>query len=311
MDAILKTIEDIKHKIPNICIKQDEPLKNHTTFKIGGPVRVMFFPETISSLTSIYDILNKNNTAIFILGNGSNVLASDDPHEIAVINTSKLFGISLSDITDPEHPERKEIDVMAGVLLSQLAVFAYENELTGLEFAHGIPGTLGGAVVMNAGAYGSEMSDVVSGTTAYNKTKGIYALTAAENEFSYRQSKFTSTGDIVLSSVIRLKQGDKESIKNKMDELCLRRKNSQPLDKPSAGSTFKRPKEGYAAELIEKSGLKGYTAGGAQVSKMHAGFIVNTGNATFSDVLAVIDHTQNTVYKQFGIMLEPEVKILQ
>ena len=136
-------------------------------------------------------------------------------------------------------------------------------------------------------------------------------MTVADNDFSYRKSIFTATGDLVLSSVIRLKQGDKESIKNKMDELSGRRKSSQPLDKPSAGSTFKRPKDGYAAELIEKSGLKGYTSGGAQVSEKHAGFVVNTGDATFSDVIAVIDHIQNSVYKKFGIMLEPEVKILQ
>ena len=307
MDNISKAINQIKNNHPHIDIKSNEPMRNHTTFKIGGEVRLMIFPETTDGLTDIYDILYTNNITPFILGNGSNILVSDDFHDLVVISTSKLCAVSLLETDDTEYGD---INAEAGVLLSNLAVFVYEKGLTGFEFAHGIPGTLGGAVVMNAGAYGGEMKDVVINTVAYNKDKGIHRLTATDNDFSYRKSRFTSTGDLVLSSTLRLKYGDKQSIKQKIDELSKRRRESQPLDLPSGGSTFKRPKEGYAAALIEQAGLKGYTAGGAQVSERHSGFIVNKGNATFSDVMAVIDHVQETVFKQSGIELESEIKII-
>jgi len=310
MDNISKAINQIENNHPHIDLKSNEPMRNHTTFKIGGNVRLMIFPETTDGLTDIYDILYTNNITPFILGNGSNILVSDDFHDLVVISTSKLCAVSLLETDDTNDTEYGDINAEAGVLLSSLAVFAYEKGLTGFEFAHGIPGTLGGAVVMNAGAYGGEMKDVVTSTVAYNKDKGIHKLTAADSGFSYRKSKFTSTGDLVLSSTLRLKYGDKQSIKQKMDELSKRRRESQPLDLPSGGSTFKRPKEGYAAELIEQAGLKGYTAGGAQVSEKHSGFIVNKGNATFSDVMAVIDHVQETVFKQSGIELESEIKII-
>jgi len=279
-------------------------LKDYTTFRIGGTVGQMYFPESQAELTEVCKTLEGLKITPFILGNGSNILASDEDLDIVVINTTKLTGISLNE-------ERNEISVEAGVLLSKLAVFAYENGLTGLEFAHGIPGTVGGAVVMNAGAYGGEMKDVVVSTTAYNKDLGIHTLTAAENEFGYRHSRFSGTSDIVLSADIRLRKGDKTDIKQKMDELALRRRESQPLDLPSGGSTFKRPKEGYAAALIEQAGLKGFSIGGAGVSEKHSGFIVNNGNATFSDVMAVIEHVQKEVFNKFGVELEPEIKIVR
>jgi len=190
-------------------------------------------------------------------------------------------------------------------------MFAYEHGLTGFEFAHGIPGTVGGAIVMNAGAYGGEMKDVVVSTTAYNKDLGIHTLTAAENDFSYRHSRFSDSSDIVLSAVIRLQKGDKDAIMHKMLELSARRRESQPLELPSGGSTFKRPKEGYAAQLIEQAGLKGFSIGGAEVSQKHSGFIVNNGNATFSDVMAVIEHVQKEVFNKFFVELEPEIKIVR
>jgi len=279
-------------------------LKNYTTFKIGGPVKLMYFPVSQTELTVVCKTLDGQGITPLILGNGSNILASDGELDIVVINTTKLTGISLNE-------ERNEIMVEAGVLLSKLAVFAFENGLTGLEFAHGIPGTVGGAVVMNAGAYGGEMKDIVISTTAYNKDLGIHALTAAENEFAYRHSRFSDSSDIVLSAVIRLQKGDKNAIKQKMDELSLKRRESQPLDLPSGGSTFKRPKEGYAAALIEQAGLKGFSIGGASVSQKHSGFIVNNGNATFSDVMAVIEHVQKEVLNKFFIELEPEIKIVR
>ena len=311
MDSIALAAEAVKYEFPNIIFKPDEPLKHYTTFKIGGPVSVMFFPENTAGLVGICNILKKKSISPLILGNGSNILASDKKLDLIVINTTKLNGISLKNAEDSGNQGYFDIAADAGVLLSKLAVFAYENELTGLEFAHGIPGTVGGAVVMNAGAYGGEMKDVVFGTTGYSIGTGEYVLTAAENEFSYRHSRFLETGDVVLSAVLRLKKGDKEDIKRKMDDLSNRRKKSQPLELPSGGSTFKRPKEGYAAALIEQAGLRGYTIGDAQVSDKHTGFIVNKGNATFSDVTAVVEHVKSEVFKQFGIQLETEIKVVR
>jgi len=311
MEAISKAIEAVKSKFPDTVIRLDEPMKKHTSFKIGGPVRMMIFPNNISCFTGICDILGNLSIAPFILGNGSNVLADDKKLDLVVINTLSINSISFCDTETPDPQKYKNIMVDAGVPLSKLAMFACDNGLTGLEFAHGIPGTLGGAVVMNAGAYGSEIKDIVLSTDVYGKTLGTFTLTAADNDFSYRQSRFTTTDEIVLSAIIRLSYGIKDEIKQKMNELDRRRRESQPLDQPSGGSTFKRPKEGYAAALIEQAGLKGYTVGGAKVSEKHTGFVVNTGNAAFSDVLAVIDHIRDVVFNRFNIRLEPEIKILR
>ena len=302
MDEISSAIEAVKHELPNIEFKLDEPLKNYTTFIIGGPVRFMLFPEDMNSLTKICNIISEFGITPFVLGNGSNVLASDERHDLTVINTSKLDSVELTGET--------EITAEAGARLSNLTVFAYEHGLSGFEFAHGIPGTLGGAVVMNAGAYGGEMKDVVFCTTAYNIKTGKYALTAPDHEYSYRHSRFSNTDDIVLSTVIRLGKGDKESIKRRMDDLSARRRESQPLDMPSGGSTFKRPNEGYAAALIEQAGLKGHRIGGAQVSEKHAGFIINRGGATFSDVMAVVDHVRETILRLYGVELELEIRLI-
>jgi UDP-N-acetylmuramate dehydrogenase len=302
MDAISRAIDAIIKMQPDIAFKLNEPLKYHASFKIGGLVRAMFFPDSIACLTEIYGVLGEHGIAPLIMGNGSNILASDETHELAVINTTLLNRIELVNET--------EILAEAGALLSKLAAFACKHSLSGLEFAHGIPGTLGGAVAMNAGAYGGEMKDVIINTNAYNTKSGKYSLAAPEHDFSYRHSRFTDSGDIVLSSVMRLTKGDSDSVKRKMDELLARRRESQPLDLPSGGSTFKRPSEGYAAAFIEQAGLKGFTIGGAQVSKKHAGFIVNRGDATFTDVMAVIGHVRKTVFMQFGIMLELELKIV-
>jgi UDP-N-acetylmuramate dehydrogenase len=259
----------------------------------------------------VCDLLTKYDIKPLVIGNGSNLLVNDEYHEIIVINTSKLDSISIVDSLSVDSQEYCDISVDAGALLSKVALFAYENGLAGLEFALGIPGTLGGAIVMNAGAYGIEMKDVVYSTTAFNSNDGKFTLTAEENEFSYRQSRFTKTEDVVLSSILRLKPGEKTSIKKEMDDLSARRRESQPLELPSGGSTFKRPEEGYAASLIDQVGLKGFSIGGAQVSKKHSGFIVNTGDATFEDVIAVIEHVQDVVFKQLGIQLEPEIKIVR
>ena len=221
---------------------------------------------------------------------------------MVVVNTKGLDSI--------ENVSKTGIAAGAGVSLKALAVSAYERGLSGLEFAHGIPGTLGGAVYMNAGAYGCEMKDVVKLTNAIHHKTGEFAAEGAELGFSYRRSRFMDSGDTVTSAVLELRKGDKDSIKAKMDEMAGLRQNCQPLDMPSAGSVFKRPKSGYSGAFIEQAGLKGYAIGGAQVSEKHAGFIINRGNATFSDVMTVICHVQEEVFRQFGIELEPEIKIV-
>ena len=309
---IIDFITDITNKLPSTLIKLDEPIKDYTTFKVGGTVSVMIFPEGKNNLEDITDILSKHEIVPLVIGNGSNILADDRHLDIVVINTSKLNGISTIIDKTPAPQEYQDIEVEAGALLSDIAEFAQGNGLTGFEFAHGIPGTVGGAVMMNAGAYGGEMKDVIVSTTAYNSKDGVYSLTAAENEFSYRKSRFSDKNDIIFSAVIRLKKGDKSIIKSTMEELCTRRQESQPLDYPSGGSTFKRPEEGcYAASLIEQAGLRGFKIGDAQVSDKHTGFIINRGNATFTDVIAVIEHVQDVVFKQSGIRLIPEIKIVR
>jgi UDP-N-acetylmuramate dehydrogenase len=311
MDTVSLAIKTLMQKQPDIFFKLDEPLCHYTTFNIGGPVRAMFFPKNPTCLIEICNVLDDHSLTPLILGNGSNILAYDEKLDLVVINTSELNSSSLLPSKKHIAQEYEDITVDAGTLLSKAAVFACNHGLTGLEFAHGIPGTIGGAVVMNAGAYGEEMKDIVHGTTAFNVKTGVFTLTTAENEFSYRHSRFSEGNDIVLSTVLRLKKGDKKLIKQKMDELGARRRDSQPLDLQSGGSTFKRPGNGYAAALIEQAGLKGYTIGGAQVSVKHSGFIVNTGNASFSDVTTLIVHVQHEVLKQFSIKLEPEIKIIK
>ena len=309
-DNLAQTVNIIKQELPDVIIKLHEPLKNHTTFKIGGPVYAMLFPESVKDLTKICEISGRYESIPFIIGNGSNILASNKNHDIIVIKTSNINNISLVNEGSSATQGNVLIKVDAGVLLSEAAVFACKNSLTGFEFAHGIPGTAGGAVVMNAGAYGREMKDVVHSTTIYNKTLGKQELTATDNGFSYRRSRFSGTDDVILSTVIQLEKGDRAVIENKINDFDNRRKNSQPLEFPSGGSTFKRPAEGYAAALIEQAGLKGYSNGGAQVSEKHTGFVINRGNASFEDTVAVIEHVQETVFKQFGVQLELEVKVL-
>jgi len=309
-DRLIHAIETIRSELPSVVIKPDEPMVNHTTFKVGGPVFAMLFPESAKKLKEICGILDRYDITPFIIGNGSNILADDKKLDYIVIKTSNIKDILLLDTEASVKQKYRDIIVDAGAQLSGAAVFAYENGLTGLEFAHGIPGTAGGAIVMNAGAYGREIKDVVISTTVYVEKTGSRELTAAENEFSYRQSRFSKTNEIVLSAVIRLEKGNKESIKNKIDDFNSRRKKSQPLEFPSCGSIFKRPEEGYAAAYIEQAGLKGYKIGGAQISEKHAGFIINRGDASFTDIIKLIEHVQEVVLKRSGVKLELEAKIL-
>ena len=295
-----KTIQDY---LPDLKWVADEPMAKHTSFRIGGPAKRMAFPETREQLVLLTGFLQEAGVDPLLIGNGTNLLVADEGLDTVVIDTSaKLSHIELTG--------EGEITADAGVSLAKLALFAWKSGLMGLEFAHGIPGTLGGGVVMNAGAYGGELKDVVTKVTALYPD-GVKVLKPAELDFSYRHSVFSTGEGIVLGAKLKLEPGDKDAIKAKMDELMARRKASQPLELPSAGSTFKRPAGYFAGTLIEGCGLKGCRVGGAEVSPKHAGFVVNVGGATCADVLALIEKVRKTVYDAHGVMLEPEVKIIR
>lgn len=282
-------------------IKPDEPLSRHTSIRIGGPVDVLVTPRTKDQLLEVCRIIRAFGKEPLIIGNGSNILASDGRIDSVAVKT--FDGLSRADFSgDTCFAE-------SGMLLSRLALSAQKQGLSGLEFAYGIPGTLGGAVFMNAGAYGAEMKDVVVQTEVLGTDGQVRTIT--EHEFSYRRSIFITSGDIILGSRLKLTPDDPEEIMARMNEFSARRKASQPLDVPSAGSAFKRPKEGFAAVLIDEAGLKGFTIGGAQVSEKHAGFIVNKGGATCDDVLKLIEHVKKTVVRVFGIELEPEIRLIK
>lgn len=294
-------ISTLRRKLPSLELVFDEPMSRHTSFKIGGPVSVMAFPASVEELKATLEELRRLGIKPFVFGNGTNLLVQDEPLNIFAVKTNQRLNE-----TCPA-PDGG-IFAHCGALLSSLAVFAQKNGLTGLEFAHGIPGTLGGAVCMNAGAYGGEMSQVVERTEYLDDSMELRTATGKEHDFSYRHSLFSDSEKIVVSSLLRLKPGEPAEIKEKMEELSLRRRSSQPLNMPSAGSVFKRPPGGYAAAMIDSSGLKGLRVGGAQVSEKHAGFIVNLGGATCNDVLRLIEQVREIVFKEHGIQLEMEMK---
>lgn len=298
--ALDKMIGDYLPDLEWVC---DEPMAKHTSFRIGGPARRMAFPKTREQLVVLAGLLQEAGIEPLLLGNGTNLLVADEGLDTVVINTS-------AQLSRVEQTGECELTADAGVSLCQLALFAWKQGLAGLAFAHGIPGTLGGGVVMNAGAYGGELKDVIADVTALYPD-GVRTLTADEMGFSYRHSAFSSGEGIVLGAKLKLEPGDPNAIKAKMDELMARRKASQPLEFPSAGSTFKRPPGHYAGPLIESCGLKGARIGGAEVSCKHAGFVVNAGGATCADVLALMEKVQKTVFDTYGVLLEPEVKIIR
>ena len=283
-------------------VKVQEPMKNHTTFRIGGPADYYLCPHSTEELQKILQICRENKIEFFILGNGSNLLVSDKGYRGAVIQLWKNF----SDIVT----EDDAIAVKAGALLSKVAAEALEAGLTGMEFASGIPGTMGGAVMMNAGAYGGEMKDIIKEVTVLTKEGEILTLSQEEMNFGYRTSVVKEKGYVVISVVLQLKKGDREEICKLMNDLKERRVTKQPLDMPSAGSTFKRPEGYFAGKLIMDAGLRGFSVGGAQISEKHCGFVVNKGEATAADVLGLIKEVQKRVQEKFGVALEPEVKFL-
>ena len=300
-----KAIADVKAALPGMTLLENEPMSAHCSFKIGGPVRALAVPEDVISLSRLCSILKDNHIAPMMLGNGTNILFPDEGLAgLFLVSTEKLQKIFL--LSDGA------IYAEAGVPLARLASFAQQNGLAGLEFASGIPGTVGGGTIMNAGAYGGELKDVIESVVClYVPEQRLYELSNEQCAFAYRTSLFKRLGGcLILSVVFRPEKGEGEAIAAKMRELNERRRDKQPLDLPSAGSAFKRPEGYYAAALIDEVGLKGYTVGGAQVSEKHAGFVVNRGGATSHDVYELLMHVRNTVYREKGVQLEPEIIIL-
>lgn len=293
-------IEELK----NICgtVLLNEPMSLHTSFRTGGPAEVFIKAESTENIISAIDIAKKYNKQYIITGNGSNILVKDGGIDGIVINIGNEMSKIKCDGT--------KIYAQAGAMLSALATAAADEELTGLEFASGIPGTVGGAVFMNAGAYDGEIKDVIEYADVIDSEGNTHRLTKDELELSYRHSVIAEKNMIVVGAMFNLNKGIKKNITDKMADFAKRRRDKQPLNYPSAGSTFKRPEGYFAGKLIEDSGLKGKTVGGAQVSEKHAGFVVNIGNATSSDIIALMDGCIETVYNKFGVKLEPEVRIL-
>ena len=283
-------------------ILEAEPMKNHTTFRIGGPADALALPKTPEEVAEVVRFCHEHAQPYYVLGNGSNLLVSDEGYRGIVLQLYRNF----NDI----QVNGEMITVQSGAMLAAVARTAYQNGLTGLEFASGIPGTIGGAVVMNAGAYGGEMKHVLREVTVLTKEGEVLAIPAKALELGYRTSVIPKNGWIVLGAVLQLKKGDPEQILARMEELKEQRITKQPLDLPSAGSTFKRPEGYFAGKLIMDAGLRGFTVGGAQVSEKHCGFVVNRGNATAADVWELICEVKHRVKEMTGVELEPEVKLL-
>ena len=292
----------LSERLPHYEIKEEEPLAKHTSFRIGGPAELTVFPRSREELQTALRCAAETGCKPRILGAGTNVLAPDEGVRGLVLCLRDTFmGLTLLDDT--------RIEAMSGMTLAKTAMFAARNRLSGLEFAHGIPGTVGGAIYMNAGAYGGEMRDVAVETEFMRLDGTIERFSGAEQGFGYRTSAFQQREGVIVSAIFALTAGDEAEIRERIYELNQRRRASQPLELPSAGSTFKRPKEGYAAALIEQAGLKGFNVGGAAVSEKHAGFVVNLGGATAADVLRLIDAVRERVLQSSGIELEPEVRL--
>lgn len=302
MTALTDFQREISQILPDITLRFQEPMSRHTSFRIGGAAEVMALPENGDELAKILKVSKLLDCKTAILGAGTNVLAPDEGIAGLVI--------CLKDSMDGmERLDETHIRVAAGVTMTRAAVFAANHGLSGLEFAHGIPGTVGGGVYMNAGAYGGEICQVVEQVEIMSRDGEISVKSREDMGFSYRHSALEESGDIVLGAVFSLEPRDPEEIRGRMKELMAKRSASQPLDLPSAGSAFKRPVGGYAAALIDQAGLKGYQVGGAAISTKHAGFAVNMGGATASDVRNLLTQVSDRVFANTGIRLEPEIRI--
>ena len=305
MDWVTRLDKQMEDYLPDVRVLREEPMARHTSFRVGGPARRMAFPEKGEQLVLLLSMAWECGARPLVIGNGTNLLAPDSGLDRLVVETSGLSRLDMG-----EEPGRLLAE--SGVPLARLADFACRQGLTGLEFAHGIPGTVGGGVCMNAGAYGGELKQVVSGVSALFPEEGVKFLTGEELAFGYRRSFLTEHPEaVVLYAVFRLSAGDPEAIRETQRSLMARRKASQPLEWPSAGSTFKRPEGYFAGTLIDQCGLKGRTVGGAQVSEKHAGFIINRGGASCADIKELIRQIQAVVGEKTGVRLEPEVKFVE
>lgn len=299
---ILKGLEEI---ISKEKIKQNEPMKEHTSLKIGGPADFFIKVNCIEELKNILQFSKNNKIPLTIIGNGSNLLVKDKGIRGIVLKV-ELKNIQIKNVDQ----RNVEITVGNGIQMGFLAQKLLKEEITGFEELSGIPGTIGGTVIMNAGAHGKEMKDIVAEVTTIDYDGNIHVFTNEQSQFAYRHSKFIEEKYIILQVKILLEKGKKEDIKSKMDEYAKYRKEKQPIEYPSAGSTFKRGTDFITAKLIDDAGLKGYSIGGAKVSEKHAGFVINTDNATAQDVLDLVKYVKDTIYKKFGKEIELEIKIL-
>lgn len=297
-------IKEIQNIIPQENIYINEPMSKYTSFKIGGSAECMVKIKTLEQLKSILKYTNENNINLTIIGNGSNILVSDDGIKGIVVK------IEIDNLEIDIQDKKAIITVGSGVKLGLLAQKCLKQEITGFEFASGIPGTIGGAIRMNAGAHGSEMKDIVKTVTYVDRNGAVHKIENNQAEFEYRKSLFSHNDYIIVEIEIELEKGNANEIKEKMTEYANFRKEKQPIEYPSAGSTFKRGSDFITAKLIDECGLKGYQIGGAQISEKHAGFIINKNNATAKDVIKLMEYTKEQVYKKFGKTIEAEIEIL-
>ncbi len=303
MNQMEQLITLLQGECPDMELRRDEPMSAHTSFRIGGPVPLMAFPATAHQMACCCRCAQKADVRMEVIGRGSNLLVSDSGVDAFVVSTASLVRMARTGAN--------EVTAGAGILLARLANFAAQENLGGLTFAHGIPGSLGGAITMNGGAYGGEMKDVVK-TVRYMTPDGQVEERAREDiHFAYRHSIFCDQDWIVIEGVLELPQGERAALQEEMAVLAAKRRNSQPLEYPSGGSMFKRPQGHYAAALIDQCGLKGFSVGDAQVSEKHAGFVVNRGNATCAQVLELVEQVQQRVLEATGVALEMEVKVLR
>ena len=302
MERLEQLARKLRGELPGLELREEEPMRNHTTFRIGGPARLMALPRNGKEAAAAVRLAAAEGVAPFFLGNGSNLLVADGGFDGFILKTTGL---------DQTREVNRRLRAECGIPLARLAMAALGRGLTGLEFAHGIPGTLGGAVFMNAGAYGGEMVQVLAAVTYADERGERVTLPAGDCGLTYRHSLFSEHPEwLILEAELTLAPGEPEAVRARMEELARQRRAKQPLEWPSAGSTFKRPEGHFAAALIDQCGLKGVGIGGAQVSEKHAGFVINRGDATADDVRRLMDLVRETVLRQTGVELEPEVRLL-
>lgn len=292
---------ELINQFPNLIVKENEPLSNYSHTKTGGPADLLFFPASVDEITAVINWTREEGYPLTILGNASNLIVRDGGIRGVTVILTKLKNITV---------EKNRMIVESGAPIIEVSEIAYQHELTGLEFACGIPGSTGGAVYMNAGAYEGEVKDVIEKATILTLNGDIIEVTNEQMQFSYRQSKLQRTNDIVLDVTFKLKAGNPKKIRERMDELTFLRTSKQPLEYPSCGSVFKRPIGHFTGKLIQDAGLQGLTWGGAQISKKHAGFIVNIDGATATDYIELIEHIQEVILEKFDVELEREVRII-